>query len=175
MLASTLVSENEAPKSPILTIPPGARKILPPLMSLEACVTCAAHKYSSRGKANLAPHVTRDTPHVTSQTSHVTRQTSQVTRQTSHVTRHTSHVTRHTSHVTRHTSHVTRHTSHAAHDCTSPMYDSVLVQKFQPLQNLSREALNNCLGKRSKYAERFGDGAPGAELHEDGERLGGYQ
>ena len=55
------------------------------------------------------------------------------------------------------------------------MYDSALVQKLQPLQNLPREALNNCLGKRSKYAERFGDGATGAELHEDGKSLGGNQ
>ena len=30
------------------------------------------------------------------------------------------------------------------------------MQKLQPLQNLPRVALNNCLGKRAKHAERFG-------------------
>jgi hypothetical protein len=76
ILASALVRETEAPKSPIFTMPLGAMKMLPPLMSLKERVTDARFGHSQLSK---------DKHH------------------TSHVTRHTSHVTRHTSHVTRHT------------------------------------------------------------------------
>jgi hypothetical protein len=42
-----------------------------------------------------------------------------------------------------------------AEEQATPVDDFVVVQKFQSLENLARVILNDTLGERSKYVQRF--------------------